>query len=821
MFQNNNKAIVKKLIKRTLSSDKRRNFFVFAAIALTTLMIASIFSIGVSYYESINMREKRMQGSVSHMAFNAPTQEQYFKLYSLDYVKTVGLGVSIAQTNDVPKLPNLDIVYVDNMQWQEMFCPTFTNIKGHYPEKDNEIMLSRHILDAMGISDPVIGMEIPLSYTVNGTDEIRTENFKLSCIYTEYSHIRPGGFTAIYTAPTFALNSGKLIRENMSVNLIFKNANNIAENAERLKQDLALSEEQGYILSPAFSDNYGNLTTYFALAAIIVFLMFTGYLLIYNVMYISVSKDVRFYGTLKTIGTTPKQIRRIIVGQIMRLCLIGVPVGCVLSAAISLLIVPAVLSSGSGFNTGAVVSFSPVIYIGAVMFAVLTALLGAITPAKKAASISPIEAMKYTGEIIKKSSVSHATNGKPYKMAFRNIFRDRKRAIVVMLSLFLSIVIFSSAMTIVSSIDIDRAVNADYDYDYSINAKAYSMPLGNNYIAEIKALPGISETGATTLEPAELVYSSALDKYVDWVSKKYNCIKEDAIKYYLGCGLKGIDTLTLLEINKSLSVPIDVEAFERGEIALINTGYNNSYKDIADCFIDVSTLNIKCGSEEKSLQIAYGGMVSLTRVATFPTVIAGPEILISNFVMQQYFSDPHILSLDMNVESEYDEQIHNTLDKMNSTSDIEIISRYEARMDMQDAKMVMYTLGGGISCILGLIGIFNFINVISVGIMVRKRELAAFESIGMNKRQMQSMLRNEGLGYAIITLLFAMTFGNLIVYGLFRLFKNMADYAQFTYSLIPVVAICVAILLICAITPEIAYRGISKMSIVERLREAE
>ena len=820
-MKNNNKAIVKKITGRALSSDKKRNFFIIAAIVLTTFMIASVFSIGVSYYESINMREKRMQGSISHMAFNSPTQEQYFKLYSLDYVKTVGLGVLVAQTDDVPGLPGLGMAYIDKTQWEEMFCPTYTNIKGNYPEQENEIMLSRHILDALGISDPVIGMEIPLSYTIDGINEVLTKTFKLSCFYTEYSHIKPGSAGQICASPAFALNSGKLMNENMTVNIIFKNSNNISENIERLKSDLAFTENQGYIQSPAFNDNHGNMTTYAALIAVVAFMMFTGYLLIYNVMYISVSKDVRFFGMLKTLGTTPKQIRRIVVGQILRLCLIGIPVGCVVSAAVSLLIVPAVLTNSSGIDTGAVVSFSPIIYVGAVLFSVLTALVGAITPAKKAANISPVEAMNFTGENINTSSVHSRANGKPHKMAFRNIFRDRKRAFIVILSLSLGIVIFSSAMTIVSSLDIDRAVNADYDYDYYINMKSYSMSSNKDYIEDIKNLPGISEMGVTTLEPAELVYSNALDKYVDWVSKNYNCTKEDAIKYHLGCGLKGIDTLTLREINKTLSVPIDVEAFERGEIALINTGYNNSFKDIADCFTDVSTLNLKSAYEDKSFQIALGGIVPLRRVATFSTSIAGPEILVSNSVMQQYYSDPHILSLDMNVENGYDEQIYNTLDKMNSTSDIEIISRYGARKDMQDAKMIMYTLGGGISCILGLIGIFNFFNVISVGIMVRKRELAALESIGMSKRQMRSMLRNEGLGYAIITLLFSMTFGNMIVFGLFRLFKSIADYAQFAYPLVPVVAICAVIVIICFITPEVAYRSISKMTLVERLREAE
>lgn len=121
---------------------------------LTTFMIASIFSIGISYYDSINMREKRMQGSISQMAFTSPSEEQLEKIYLLDYVKTVGIGVTVAKTSDIHNINDLNIAYVDETQWEEMFCPTFSNIIGNYPKKENEIMLSRYILEAMGIDNP-------------------------------------------------------------------------------------------------------------------------------------------------------------------------------------------------------------------------------------------------------------------------------------------------------------------------------------------------------------------------------------------------------------------------------------------------------------------------------------------------------------------------------------------------------------------------------------------------------------------------------------------------------------------------------------------
>lgn len=148
-------------------------------------------------------------------------------------------------------------------------------------------------------------------------------------------------------------------------------------------------------------------------------------------------------------------------------------------------------------------------------------------------------------------------------------------------------------------------------------------------------------------------------------------------------------------------------------------------------------------------------------------------------------------------------------------------SKVEAREELRDLKMVLFILGGGIALVLGLIGILNFVNVMSVGIVVRKREFATLESIGMSRKQTRVMLLCEGAGYAIITLLLVASLGNAVTYGVFKLFQQKATYAVFTYPIIPAVITALAILIVCIITPEAAYRSVTKTTIVERLREAE
>lgn len=816
LFGNNNKAVIKKITKRELNADKKRNFFIVTAILLTAFMLTSVFSIGMSYYDTLAMREKRMQGSISQMAFARPTEEQLSKVYKLDYIKVIGVGASVTTTNDVPGLPELPVSYVDQTQWEEMFCPTYTNIIGHYPEAENEIMLSRYILNTLGIENADIGTKVPLSVSID--NETITVDFVLSCIYTEYSHSRPGSDIAIYCSKGFAEKYDALATNNLTINIIFDN-DDVSTNIEQLKTDLPFYSNQPYVQSPAFSDTNGSITTYFALGLLVLFLMFAGYLLIYNVMYISISKDVHFFGMLKTVGTTSKQIRHIVTGQVFRLCLIGLPFGCLVAASVSLLLIPAIIVN-SGIETGAIISFSPLIYIGAIVFSLLTAWLGAITPAKKAASISPIDALHYTEGEKTSTKARRPIKGKPVRMALRNIFRDRKRAGIVMLSLFLSITVFTSIMTVINGIDINNYINSEYDYDFFFTADmSNNYFLNETFVEKIRQNEGINDTSVIKISSVELKATESLNAYAEWFAEKAGLSVNTVVtggSFYNTHTIKGIDLVEFDKINATLPIPIDCESFERGESAIINATEEN----ISQYFDSVANLEIKRETDTEYKTLAVGGVVNIPSTqADTAFQYSAMEILVSNTFLEQYIEQPQILSLGMNVDSAYEEQLYYTVKELSANSGVFMTSRYEGRQSMQDAKTIMLVLGGGISFILGFIGVFNFINVMSVGVMSRRRELATLESIGMSKRQLRSMLRFEGIGYAAVTLLVSISLGNVIGYGVFKLFQNIVTYAIFNYPVLPILAVYVVVILICFATPEFAFHSISNNSLVERLRQ--
>ena len=189
-MKNNNTAVIHRLIRRNLKANRKRNFFLVAAIALTTLLLGSIFSIGFSILDSVKMEQLRLSGTTAHAAVGRPTASQLEQLKQLPYVKSVGTGYQVADIRNTPEMGGayLFLHFFDKTDWEQFRAPANTDIMGHYPQAEDEIMASRGALDLLGIQEPVVGMEIPLSYCPGGEEnDLQNKTFRLSGWFTSYS----------------------------------------------------------------------------------------------------------------------------------------------------------------------------------------------------------------------------------------------------------------------------------------------------------------------------------------------------------------------------------------------------------------------------------------------------------------------------------------------------------------------------------------------------------------------------------------------------------------------------------------------------------
>jgi len=815
-----NNRIIGKITKKTLTANRGRNIFLILAISLTAFMLCTVFSVGMSYMESQKMQQIRMMGTTAHGAISEITDEQLDMMASLDYIETYGSGIEtgmIIPTEETYGMTLL-IYWSDNQKWDTLITPAYTDIIGEYPTAEDEIMIPRWVLEKLGITVPEIGMEITF-IVIEKNEYANPKTFRLSGWFTNYTYIRTGSLDILYVSEEYAVNSGY---SRGAVQFKFKN-DDINTNVEMLAEDLGITIEDMNVVPMFRMSDTDTMVLYAAVIIIIILLMLTGGLLIYNVLLISVSKDIRFYGLLKAVGMTQRQIKSTVYNQIMRLCIVGVPAGLLTALIFSYFIVPGFITAMNMGNadTGIVISFNPLIYIGSVIFTVATAVLGAVQPAKKAARISPIEAIRYTEVTVGRKSTNRSVYGNSMKIAWRNVFRVRRQAIVVFASLFLGLTMLLMVTTLIDAMNVDNFVNS---YNYSdielrnefaryIGGTLEKQMITPDMLDRFAALNGLTAMRTYYLESVLLTYDSEMyGKYVEMMAERFG--EEFTDEYLDENFIASVISLTPEDIegfNRGAETPIDIEAFERGEFAFISI-------DEPELLNMINDIEITMFPAETVLKIPFGGFIPAYYKVHFGGI--APNIYVSQSFMESLFDDPTIYKVELDVEEKYQKEALDRIDTItNGVHEITRVSRYETREEMKGAKTMMYILGGGISVILGLIGIFNFVNLMFTQILTRKHEITMLESIGQTKKQTRKMLISEGMIYAVISSLLVCIFGNAITYGLFKMFQQQADYAIYRFPLLQLAVMILVVVIVCITIPLAAYNSISKNTIVERLRD--
>ncbi len=826
MFPNSNRGAIDKLIKRSLKANRSRNRYVVLAIVLTTWLIVSVFSIGMSYVQSFEAQAQKMLGTKADAMMASPTAEQVERLRGLADVNEVGVEMAVARWVPAGADDALaaSFSWLDDAEWSRMKSPLWGRSANGYPEERNEAIVPTWILDELGIEKPQMGMTVPLTYSLRptggGEPVERTESFILSGWYTDYPHLmgRPG---TIVVSKAFAdeIRGGTEIGPDAVVSVSFKNGRAVDAAIEQAAEALALGDKQS--LEPvrvAASDPGDRGWTYAGMAGMSAFVMFSGYLLIFNVFYVSVSTDTKQYGLLKTIGATQRQIRRLVRGQANRLALIGIPLGLAAGALTSLVAVPMALATFT-LETGVEISFHPAIFAGAALFAWLTTMAGSRKPARIAGRISPIEASRYVRASRKRSK----DGAKLYRMALRNLFRDKKRAATVFLSLFLGMTTFLTVNTLVLSMDTDNFVDTYVGNDFEIENGTFGfryegepkpIPTGP-LVRQISELDGVTDVRATYVQRAYMPYSAdVFGKYMDEFAARSGFERPSdeelsANREGFSGFAVGLDIRDVQELNKELETPIDLERFEKGEIALLNTPYVKLGTRM--------TVGQPGGSAEREFRI--GGAVP--DFYGIPFRGFAPNVYVSEQAMKLWLGgEPTAYRLAIQADEKQHPLIQRQLERLIADErELKLSSKLDWAEQLESAKIVFYLLGGAVTLILAFIGILNFVSTMLTSVIVRRQEFAVMESIGMTSKQLRNLLLWEGTGYAAISLLLVSTLGTMISYGAFVLFSQEADYAIYTFPAVPLSIAFALILAACWSVPLIAFGRSRKTSIVERLRE--
>lgn len=851
MHANRNKKAVKRVEKGMMKANRIRNLFAVFAIVLTTFMITTVFSLGINYMENMELMQVRTAGTTANASLAMPTEKQEQQIKNLEYVKTVGTQYmvgSVAEKNDEGRDLSIALSYYDTTEWDKHYKETIKDIEGKYPSNENEIMLSKDALSQLGMKEPKLNMEIPLSYyDKNGQQE---KNFTLSGWFHSYTGTGMG-----FVSEAYCKNAGYTMAEDGVLSL---SLNKMPDDFYRIQKDVELNENQSFGGAVSMKSSSGSVIAMVIL--LVFFIIGSGYLLIYNVLYISISNDTRFYGLMKTLGTTQKQIKSLVKNQAVKFACIGIPIGILLATAVSFGIVPFVLNEG--FEQGksmmdAEVFFHPSIYILSVIFSAVTVWIACNAPAKAAAKISPIEALKFQNFAPKKTKSRNSTNGgKLHVMAFHNVFRDKKRAALVFMSLFMGITMILGVNGVISSMSAENFIKEymDYNFEYTdIQFEQYEQlnkevpQFDEHFIEQIENIDGVeSVTIGKTVWAAIDFDEAALEEFMRMKYEDSTYMAKDIsyeqmvaeLREYANAGEYGCYVTTLVdynaleEYNQNHDTPIDIEAFRRGEFAIAGMD-NEQFAPNARLVGKTLTLTADC-ADGKPIDFPIGGAFtfddysntlsdSIDRrkdIEIVPNVIFVSEAGMERLTQEAIISG---IGVDIKDISEL-ERIDRELQSVNSTLTASEWQFNSPIAELEAFDQMFYSinlLGNGAAILLIVLGLINFVNVMLTGVIARKNEFAIMESIGTTKKQIKKILTLEGGIYAIISTILIMTFGNAFLLLVADAVPNIVNYAKFEYPVLLVVCLIAAIFVICLSVPAIVYKATSNETVIERLHNFE
>ena len=835
MYRNNNKAIVNKLAMRSIKTNSMRNYFAIFAIILTTVLFTTVFTIGISMMKSIEYSTMRQVGTSSHGGFKYITTEEYEILRDHKDIKEYGITipVSIAKNSELAKR-QVEINYIDENEAKYRFMLPL--IKGNMPKKENEILLDTITLDMLGLGYE-LGQTITLDYDINGMDY--TEEFVLSGYYE--GDIVGMASSACVSKDFIDKNLSdvdqKLSKETgsyagvINLNVMLNNKFNIEEKLNKILHDsrfkhveIPLAVNWAYMGSGSTLE----LSTIIPLAGLLLLIMSSGYLIIYNLFYISVVKDTRFYGLLKTIGTTAKQLRILIRRQAVILSVIGIPLGLILGYLLGIALLGYVMQILTISHTA--ISANPIIFIGSALFSLVTVFISCNKPAKIASKISPVEAVRYTGVVIGKKKIKKSSDGaKLHKMAFSNIFRNRKKAFVVIISLSISMILLNCVYTMVAGFDMDKYLSKKAGSDFTIgdasfyrwmfeegNTNAVTEELCNE-IEEIPVVKGVYKLYNKQISiPIDDKVWDKLKNSSEIKISEYKDTYEDILKSKtILADLYGIDNPVTPLLGKYIAEgSFDYELFKSGDYAIaVRKSWDIQLYNVGDKI----TLPSEAGNKEYTI-MAVAESLPLY-VYSGKTIVGAVNLYVPSEEYFKYTDKNSIMTALFDVEDGYIQSVEEFIkNKIKEIPTLDYRSKAVYEQEYNDMIATFNVVGYTLSFIIGFIGVLNFINVIITSIISRRQEFATIQSIGMTSKQIKKLLIFEGLYYALITFAVILSLGLPITYFGVKSFAGQMSFFSYHFTLLPIIICMPVLIIIAAIVPVLGFADIKNTSIVERLR---
>lgn len=805
---------------------KSKNILIGIAIILTTLLLFVIPSIGKDMVE-VNFAVINKIYPTWHALYRNVDESTVMKLAAHHDVKTYGLRSDAGYMN--LEDATVSMMYMDRTG-MELYKVKLK--EGQLPQKENDIVVSKGILEALG-QNGKIGDTITVPYQIlkdDGLDYTKEKDFRICGFLADNeSSKEQKQYTSLVSE---AFLKAEIPVEQVKYRFLLQvngqKGNTTADYTETIQniaRQFGISEDDMNINKEYLAANYVDPATIPVIVGIMLIVVLAGIITIYSVYYVSMNQRVREFGKLKAIGATKRQLRQIVLREGMGVALFAIPIGLLIGTVAVKVVLLQFVEHAKDSNVLITEAYKVVakgevqlyywwIYLLAIAVTLCTVYLSLMKPMRMAAKVSEIEAMRYQG-----GSKRQKSSRKGYqflnigRLTKRNLAENKKKSTITIVSMAVTGIFVMMVATVLSCANPMESAKSSIVGQYEISPIVESgnkehpeyewaevqknNPLNEGLKQQIEELDGVERVDVfTALKVSGGPFEEKIGtEFINGVPEEY----AEELK-------KGIT-----EGN------VTYEELKSGDKVILDRALLHWYPDIK--VGDKLKLNIHDGDNtfQKEIEVAaigeYG--TGLTNYNCLIMAKEGAEKLTINN-SSSYFQ--------VIADKDYDEALEASLQAIVDGSGRLQMRTWKNEYDTWENAIQM-TRGAcyAFIIILAAISIMNLINTMINSVHVRKKELGMMQAIGMSDRQLMKMLQLEGIFYTVGTLIISIGVGSLAGYPLFLYAKRtgMFDISTYHYPVTAAIIIILTLFVTQMLLAIFIAKSVRKDSLIERIRFSE
>ena len=864
--------ILHRVTSKTLLKNKTRTIVTIIGVVLSVAMVTAVTSFISStqnfLLRNVSATEGNWQAGLIRMSYQKTMAlKNDDAVDQAAYTRLLGFAKLEGSINDAK--PYLCVQAFD----EEAFgLLGISPMEGRLPENDSELLISEHIWLNGGVRLRVGDtLTLPVGDRVYADGSIATDNYPYSpddepetlsvretktytivgiCERPGLESYSAGGYSVLTLLEPGSLDAA----DTVSLYVTMKQPRNIFETMPAFADEMDIRYHSELLRYMGISQNDNFNAVMYSMAAILIVLIMVGSIsLIYNAFAISVSERSRQFGMLSSVGATSRQIRNSVIYEALVISGIGIPLGVLSGIAGTGATLYLLRDSFSSLLNGDDVFFLsvsvPAILIAAVV-GLLTVLISAYIPARRAARLSAIEAIRQTGDIRLRSRQVRTPRwvrklfGLEGDLALKNFKRNRRRYRATVFSLFISVVLFisvstyttqlkSSVTVLYGDINYSLAVTVPYEDTSEEETQAFYHALEN--ADGVKAFSMLRKTGGQAPIEREQLTDKVWELGVEAGyfqedasdTLGFTIIAPDEKTFARYIDDLGLNLADYTDTSRPRAIVVDkfvsrdrngryVEGtvLQQEKNSVVQIAGTSEPQEEGDGETSPASVTLGAYTDKTPLGVTTQSGLSMNGMQVTVNLIVSPAVF--HEVFDEGFAQGSVLyAVDADNPSKAEESINSAIKQLRNGFNC---INYAAQQEQNEKTILIFNvLTYGFIALISLITIANVFNTISTNMHLRRREFAMLRSVGMTQKGFRKMMNFECLFYGLKALLYGLPVSLLVVF-LIRAAMLQGVEALFTFPWLSFAVAIFSVFLVVFITMMYAMSKIRRENIVDALK---